>query len=61
MKVTNDHEGRAMFSVSVVHFHDPVCNFIFFFLTLSAFKVGEDYGTPLEYFCLENPMDGGAW
>ena len=18
-------------------------------------------GTPLEYFCLENPMDGGAW
>ena len=33
----------------------------FFFLTLSAFKVGEDYGTPLEYFCLENPMDGGAW
>lgn len=27
-----------MFSVSIVHFHDPVCNF-FFFLTLSAFKV----------------------
>ena len=18
-------------------------------------------GTPLKYFCLENPMDGGAW
>ena len=18
-------------------------------------------GTPLQYFCLENPMDGGAW
>ena len=21
----------------------------------------EDNGTPLQYFCLENPMDGGAW
>ena len=23
--------------------------------------VGEGDGTPLEYSCLENPMDGGAW
>ena len=22
---------------------------------------GEGNGTPLQYFCLENPMDGGAW
>ena len=22
---------------------------------------GEENGTPLQYFCLENPMDGGAW
>ena len=22
---------------------------------------GEGSGTPLQYFCLENPMDGGAW
>ena len=22
---------------------------------------GEGNGTPLPYFCLENPMDGGAW
>ena len=22
---------------------------------------GEGYGTPLQYFCLENPMDRGAW
>ena len=21
----------------------------------------EGSGTPLQYFCLENPMDGGAW
>ena len=22
---------------------------------------GEDNGNPLQYSCLENPMDGGAW
>ena len=21
----------------------------------------QNNGTPLQYFCLENPMDGGAW
>ena len=24
-------------------------------------QILEDYGTPLQYSCLENPMDGGAW
>ena len=24
-------------------------------------KTGEGNGTPLQYSCLENPMDGGAW
>ena len=23
--------------------------------------IGEGKGTPLQYSCLENPMDGGAW
>ena len=23
--------------------------------------IGEDNGTPFQYSCLENPMDGGAW
>ena len=22
---------------------------------------GEGHGNPLQYSCLENPMDGGAW
>ena len=22
---------------------------------------GEGHGNPLQYFCLENPMDGGSW
>ena len=24
-------------------------------------EAGEDNGTPLQYSCLENPRDGGAW
>ena len=33
------------------------------FLALQALgqKIGEGNGTPLQYSCLENPMDGGAW
>jgi len=27
----------------------------------SHFRYGEGNGTPLQYSCLENPMDGGAW
>ena len=27
----------------------------------SRLVVGEGNGTPLQYSCLENPMDGGAW
>ena len=28
---------------------------------LLAPSVGEGNGTPIQYSCLENPMDGGAW
>ena len=28
---------------------------------LARMLVGEGNGTPLQYSCLENPMDGGAW
>ena len=28
---------------------------------LSRLVIGEGDGTPLQYSCLENPMDGGAW
>ena len=27
----------------------------------SPLPSGEGNGTPLQYSCLENPMDGGAW
>ena len=28
---------------------------------ISHANTGEGNGTPLQYSCLENPMDGGAW
>ena len=28
---------------------------------LCDIKSGEGNGTPLQYSCLENPIDGGAW
>ena len=36
---------------------------LYFGTCLGYFKVsyGEGNGTPLQYSCLENPMDGGAW
>ena len=35
----------------------------FFFKSLRRFHINsrEGDGTPLQYSCLENPMDGGAW
>ena len=30
-------------------------------LSSSMASLGEGNGTPLQYSCLENPMDGGAW
>ena len=29
--------------------------------TYSGISPGEGNGNPLQYSCLENPMDGGAW
>ena len=30
-------------------------------VVLICLALGEGNGTPLQYSCLENPMDGGAW
>ena len=31
-------------------------------VTVAVYNIlGEGSGTPLQYSCLENPMDGGAW
>ena len=34
---------------------------IFYELTHRSLVTGEGNGTPLQYSCLENPMDRGAW
>ena len=31
------------------------------FMKYLSSNYGEGNGTPLQYSCLENPMDGGAW
>ena len=33
----------------------------FFICIFLIMNDGEGNGTPLQYCCLENPMDGGAW
>ena len=41
-----------------------IITFIIFYskhLPLFITIYGEGNGTPLQYSCLENPMDGGAW
>jgi len=30
-------------------------------IPIPKYPEGEGNGTPLQYCCLENPMDGGAW
>ena len=32
-----------------------------FQLMIPNLQIGEGNGTPLQYSCLENPMDRGAW
>ena len=34
---------------------------MFFILAVTIDTFGEGNGIPLQYSCLENPMDGGAW
>ena len=43
------------FSLSSIPFLPP------FFSFIVATLIGEGNGTPLQYSCLENPMDGEAW
>ena len=34
---------------------------LFTYFIYNSVLMGEGNGTPLQYSCLENPMDGGAW
>ena len=49
---------RATLNVQIPICHLTSCVMLF---KVSRFSVREGNGTPLQYSCLENPMDGGAW
>ena len=38
-----------------------VCVYIYIYIERERERDGEGNGVPLQYSCLENPMDGGAW
>ena len=46
------------FSYTQTHTHTHTHTHVF---GISSNTNGEGNGSPLQYFCLENPMDGGAW
>ena len=53
---THTHTPVTKSSLSSVG-HSVVSNY----LQPHGLQHGEGNGTPLQYSCLENPMDGGAW
>ena len=46
----NDFQIQSLNSIGILYNY-----------TQSISRNGEGNGTPLQYSCLENPMDGGAW
>ena len=68
---TIDHRTHSL-SASLQHGSRPLCPLTesrtliprtlrALFILLLCSGTGEGNGTPLQYSCLENPMDGGAW
>ena len=52
------------FSNVLSHFHKKLMPKQYYYLStkeVSRLKNGEGNGNPLQYSCLENPTDGGAW
>ena len=63
------HSEGCLFTLLIVSFavqkllsliRSHLFTFVFISITLGDGS-GEGNGTPLQYSCLENPMDGGAW
>ena len=38
-----------------------MCIYLTVLIVVFVLTLGEGNGNPLQYSCLENPMDGGAW
>ena len=55
MFISDDFPGGSDGKASAYNAGDPGL------IPGSGRSSGEGNGTPLQYSCLENPMDGGAW
>ena len=42
----------------MLHFSEPLAAR---YMDMTEGLLGDGNGNPLQYSCLENPMDGGAW
>ena len=56
----HDHNARGKRMWQITYFSQHICQSYTLYTTLYVGN-GEGNGTPLQYSCLENPMDGGAW
>ena len=52
---------RAITSIVVIMLHARAPCFALILFVICSLVRGEGNGTPLQYSCLGNPMDGGAW
>ena len=60
--IIKDHiEERTAKQLLIIYHSFSLETYHSTFLCLLMFLHGEGNGTPLQYSCLENPMDGGAW
>ena len=55
-----EHPSQKSLALSAKDEHTYVFVYMCMYILLGIY-LGEGNGTPLQYSCLENPMDGGAW
>ena len=60
------HQGSHVYTYIYTHIYTYMCVHIYIHIhrhiyTYLEVCIREGNGTPLQYSCLENPMDGGAW
>ena len=64
MVVSAVHQHKSVIIIYIytyIHIYVCVCVCVPFFLSLPSLSLFQGNGNPLQYSCLENPMDRGAW